>query len=219
MRKIRDFFGITSLFIWMLSFSILFVLLCTPLYKWSIGQLGVPQQTGFSQETLLHNYNVLLSYLTIPWIQTLSLPNFPSSPNGLFHFYEVKRLFLLNNGLFLLSTVTSILFVWRLKKEQRIWTLVTPFRYSTIVPLVLLAGIAVNFNSLFVLFHKLAFNNDLWLFNASTDPIINALPQAFFMYCFILVFVLFETFAIGGLWASKRYAYSFSAQKKPTPKK
>ena len=30
------------------------------------------------------------------------------------------------------------------------------------------------------------FNNDAWLFNPLTDPIINALPEAYFMHCFIL---------------------------------
>ena len=47
-----------------------------------------------------------------------------------------------------------------------------------------LAFMLIGFDQFFIAFHGLFFNNDAWLFNPLTDPIINALPEAYF--CFIL---------------------------------
>jgi integral membrane protein (TIGR01906 family) len=52
----------------------------------------------------------------------------------------------------------------------------------------------VGFDTFFIKFHELFFSNDDWLFNPATDPIINVLPEQFFMYCFILFFILIEIF-------------------------
>lgn len=38
----------------------------------------------------------------------------------------------------------------------------------------------LDFNSLFVLMHRLLFTNDLWLMDPQTDLIISLMPQAFF---------------------------------------
>ena len=49
----------------------------------------------------------------------------------------------------------------------------------------------IDFNSLFVLFHKVAFTNDLWLLNPQTDLLIRLMPIEFFIsYAAI----------IGGIW-------------------
>ncbi len=39
----------------------------------------------------------------------------------------------------------------------------------------------VDFNGLFILFHQLAFTNDLWLLNPYTDYLIQLMPIGFFM--------------------------------------
>ncbi len=48
---------------------------------------------------------------------------------------------------------------------------------------VLIFGIwaAVNFNGLFVTFHKVAFRNDGWLLNPKTDLLIRLMPVSFFV--------------------------------------
>jgi integral membrane protein (TIGR01906 family) len=49
----------------------------------------------------------------------------------------------------------------------------------------------IDFDSLFILFHKVAFTNDLWLLDPSTDLLIRLMPIEFFIsYAAI----------IGGLW-------------------
>ena len=60
---------------------------------------------------------------------------------------------------------------------------------ATVTILIVLA--CIDFDSLFVLFHKLAFTNDLWLLNPQTDLLIRLMPIEFFIsYAAI----------IGGIW-------------------
>ena len=58
-----------------------------------------------------------------------------------------------------------------------------------VAAIILLA--CIDFDSLFILFHKIAFTNDLWLLNPQTDLLIRLMPIEFFIsYAAI----------IGGLW-------------------
>ena len=66
-------------------------------------------------------------------------------------------------------------------------TLIAILAVVTVV--IVLAGI--DFDSLFILFHKVAFTNDLWLLNPRTDMLIRLMPLEFFVsYAAI----------IGGVW-------------------
>ncbi len=45
-----------------------------------------------------------------------------------------------------------------------------------------LAGlISTNFTKYFIIFHKIFFNNDLWILDPSTDLLINIVPEPFFV--------------------------------------
>ena len=50
---------------------------------------------------------------------------------------------------------------------------------ASVTVLIILA--CVDFNSLFVLFHRIAFANDLWLLNPQTDLLIRLMPIEFFI--------------------------------------
>lgn len=197
-----------SLFLFIVSFSIALTINLTPLYSFDIGYLGISERVGLSKETLMENYRVLLNYLNLPWVSELNFPDFPSSESGLFHFYEVKRLFILDYAIALITAVGSFFYIRYIKKNQLFWKMVRPFQIGIAVPFVVLFMIAVSFDQLFVAFHKLFFNNDAWLFNPSTDPIILALPETFFMHCFILAFVLIELQIIFGFFYTKKKAFN-----------
>lgn len=49
----------------------------------------------------------------------------------------------------------------------------------------------IDFDSLFVLFHRLSFTNNLWLLNPETDLLIRLMPTSFFISCAALA---------GGTW-------------------
>lgn len=191
-QKLKYFFGYAALFFLVLSGSIAFTINFTPLYSFDIDYLDIEQLTGLSKGTILDNYRILMQYLNFPWIAELKMPDFPASESGLFHFHEVKRLFLLDYAILGVSAAVTILFLRMVKKEQGYWRMLNPLRLLIAAPLVALTVIFMNFDRLFVAFHGVFFNNDAWIFDARTDPIILALPQDFFMHCFVLVFVMIE---------------------------
>lgn len=50
--------------------------------------------------------------------------------------------------------------------------------------------IVVNFEGSFVLFHKIMFNNDYWIFDPNLDPVINILPEEFFFHAGLMILIL-----------------------------
>lgn len=164
------------------------------LYQWDIQHLELLNYTSLSEKELLMNFDQLMRYLNTPWITELKLSDFPVSASGALHFYEVKRLFLVNYGVLLVSLIPSFLYVRHLFKNKRLWTLIQPFKIAVGVPLIIAVVMAMGFDRFFVAFHGIFFNNDAWIFNPATDPIINVLPEEFFLHCFILFFVLLEIF-------------------------
>lgn len=72
-----------------------------------------------------------------------------------------------------------------------------------VVPIGLTVFLAFSFDYMFVLFHQILFNNEDWLFNPATDPIITVLTQDFFMYCFLFAFILLESMLVGGYLIGK----------------
>ncbi|MER1955432.1 MAG: TIGR01906 family membrane protein [Desemzia incerta] len=205
--KAIDFAGIAMIFLWIVSFSVMVTINFTPLYAFDVDFFDIPERVGLSKPVIMENYHILLDYLNKPWVSELNMPNFPSSKSGLFHFYEVKRLFLLDYGILLVTTVASFFYLRFLKQTKRNWVLLRPFMLGIFAPLVILFLIAANFDQLFVLFHQVFFNNDAWIFNPSTDPIIMALPEGFFMHCFILAFVLIELLIAGVYFYAKKTAF------------
>ena len=202
--KLRDYLGIASLMVTIITLAIALTIWAIPLFKFSLQHLNVPERVGMSFESIMENYRVLLSYLHFPWIDQLVLPDFPVSTSGAFHFYEVKLLFYLNYGLLFLSMVGSFFYLRKLKEIQGFWRLRPVFRLAIIIPFLLLFVLALDFDWLFVKFHEIAFNNDAWLFNPTTDPIINVLTQEFFMYSFMLFFLLIELFFVSSYFYLKK---------------
>ncbi|MDN6003417.1 MAG: TIGR01906 family membrane protein [Enterococcus sp.] len=196
--------GLVCLLLTLLTLAITLTINARWLYQLDIRHLGLLDYTTLSEKELLHNFDQLMRYLNLPWVETLKMTDFPVSVNGALHFYEVKRLFLVNYGVLLVTVIPSIVYVRHLNKQQRLWTMIQPFRIAVVVPIVIAFLMAVNFDRFFVLFHGVFFNNDAWIFNPATDPIINVLPETFFLHSFILFFVLLEIFYLLPIYFGKR---------------
>lgn len=188
--------GLISWGLTLLTLAITLTINARLLYVLDIEHLQILHNTILSKKELLANFDQLMAYLNRPWIKTLQLNDFPVSASGAFHFYEVKKLFLLNYGILLISGICSIFYLRHLKKTKRFWTLYQPFQIIAALPIVIAFLMAVNFDQFFVMFHQVFFRNNDWIFNPATDPIINVLPETFFLHCFILFFVLLEIFFI-----------------------
>ncbi|WP_321384205.1 TIGR01906 family membrane protein [uncultured Enterococcus sp.] len=193
-----EYLGFFCLFLTIISLCIAITINFRPLYIFDIDYLAILDYTTIGKKELIANFDQLMQYLNNPFISTLKLSDFPVSESGAFHFYEVKRLFLLNYGVLLITIVPSGFFLRYLKKNGWLWRLMNPFRVGMILPLFLLFLMFIGFDQFFVQFHSIFFNNDAWLFNPATDPIINVLPEGFFMHCFILFFILLEGILLTG---------------------
>ncbi|EOH72146.1 TIGR01906 family membrane protein [Enterococcus malodoratus] len=196
--------GLLCLIVTLLTLAITLTINARWLYQFDIGHLDLLDYTTLSAKELMHNFDQLMRYLNLPWVETLKMTDFPVSSSGALHFYEVKKLFLLNYGILLVTIVPSFFYLRHLNKQQRLWTLIQPFRIAVVVPIVIAFLMAVNFDRFFIMFHGVFFNNDAWIFNPATDPIINVLPETFFLHCFILFFVLLEIFYLLPIYFGKR---------------
>lgn len=203
-KKWLEVLGLICLFVTLLTLAITLTINARWLYQWDIGHLNLLDMTILSEKELLNNFDQLMRYLNTPWVTELKMTDFPVSTSGALHFYEVKKLFLLNYGLLIVTIGPSIWYLRRLVKQHRLWELIQPFRIAVVVPIVVAFLMAVNFDRFFIMFHGVFFNNDAWIFNPATDPIINVLPETFFLHCFILFFILLEIFLLLPVIIGKR---------------
>lgn len=196
--------GLTALILTLISLSITLTINAVWLYRLNIHWLNISQTVGMSAHRLMHNYGQLLAYLELPWVTSLNMSDFPTSYTGMIHFEDVKRLFLLDHVVLLACIVPAGWYLRTLKHRAEQWRLLWPTQIAAVVPLILAGCMAVNFNGFFVAFHEVLFRNNDWLFDPTLDPIITALPDTFFLQCFILAFGLFEL-GIGSLywWAHR----------------
>lgn len=193
MQTIQKNIYILIFIVFSLSLAINITILLSPLiYTLVVKFFDLNLAAGLTQEQLLDNYNVILNYLVNPTVNELSMPFFSSSEGGMQHFAEVKVLFFIN---FIITITTFGLCILGFKQiRQNGWQLDMRlgFSFAAVLPLIVLMVIIVAFDQVFVLFHRLLFNNDLWLFNPILDPVITVLPQGFFMVLFMLALLIYE---------------------------
>lgn len=187
--------GLTALFLALISLSITLTINAFWLYRLDIAWLHITQLVNLSPARLMQNYHQMLAYLELPWVTSLNMRDFPTSFTGMVHFADVKRLFLVNHVVLLLSAGPAFWYLRQLRHQAEQWRLLRPVQVGAVIPIVLAACMAVNFDGFFIVFHQVLFRNNDWLFDPSLDPIITALPDTFFLHCFVLAFGLFE----GGL--------------------
>lgn len=170
-----------------ISLSVVFVLNFRPLYDLDMKLLDIPGASGYPAEEIKDNYDALIDYNSIFYTGELTFPTLPQSEEAAIHFAEVKHLFGVFQVVAIVTTILSLvgLFYYRKKHPRR------SLRYAgymgLVLPVLLGIGIALNWDRVFVLFHKVLFRNDYWLFDPVTDPIILMLPDTYFMHCAIAI--------------------------------
>ena len=177
--------------------SVVLVLNFRWLYYLDITLLGIESETGMTAEQIRANYDALISYNVLWFRGELVFPTLPMSENAAIHFREVKRIFDVIQAAFALSGIASVISVIIMKKRGKRKYLRIAGVLTLIIPVILGALAAVDWQRFFITFHKLAFNNDYWLFDPATDPIILQLPDMFFFHCAAAILML--VFAGGGI--------------------
>ena len=181
--------------LFLLSLAILLTIyLAWLVYPLEISWLNLTSRVPFQTQTIQHNFNVLMDYLTNPLSRVLNMPDFPSSASGLHHFVVVKGLFHLTQGVAIVTLPIFYLF-WKQVIQKGFLSL---YRRGLLImlslPLVLgLVGVFIGFEQFFTLFHQILFvGDDTWLFDPAKDPVILILPENFFLHAFLLFFCLYE---------------------------
>ncbi|MEA5050823.1 MAG: TIGR01906 family membrane protein [Oscillospiraceae bacterium] len=162
-------------------------------YRIDVDALGIPASSGYAREVALRNYGAVMEFLRPFSTAEFSLPDLAFSRTGAIHFEECRVLF---NGVYAAGAAALALLVAMaavMRGRPRGYLRVGGF-VTLAVPCALLAAAAADFDSAFVLFHKLFFRNDYWYFDPATDPVIKILPERFFLHC-ALVIALFWALA------------------------
>lgn len=159
------------------------------IYYLDINLLDIPQTSGYSREVILENYNALIDYNSPFYNGELEFPSLPASTSGIIHFKEVKNIFVSFYYIGIVSILTLAFIIYHKNKQKDYRYLRVSAITVLVVPLITAVGVLLNFDATFVFFHKIFFRNDYWLFDPVTDPVINILPDTFFLHCLIVIIV------------------------------
>ena len=183
-----------------------FLHICDAVYLMDVRHYGLAESTGLTEEQIMDNYNAVMEYLS-PFSQgEFDLPDLPFSESGAYHFYETKNIF---RNVYIIGGLSAItLIIWLILEGERAkGFLKISWALSLIIPLAAVGAAAIDFNKAFILFHKVFFNNDMWMFDPAADPIIEILPEAFFMHCAMVIAAFYLAAAVFQLVLSKRKSH------------
>jgi integral membrane protein (TIGR01906 family) len=77
-------------------------------------------------------------------------------------------------------------------KKRCVWRSLVTGSLAALCPAAAIGiAAALCFDPMFTLFHKLFFNNDLWLFNPNTSMLINIFPEELFTAAALRIFIAF----------------------------
>ena len=174
----------------LISLTVVLTLACKPLYYLDIHALHIPETTGYTISEIKANYDAVIDYSLSFGNAPLEFPTFPMSEGGRIHFEEVKNIFNLFKYMAIFGTLTGAAGILRQRRKQSYGYLKLTAILTVALPAVIGATVALNWDWTFAAFHELAFNNDYWLFDPATDPVINILPDAYFLHCAVMILVL-----------------------------
>ncbi len=192
------FFTITLPFVLiMLAVRILF----TPLFlTFEYNFPGFPADTyGFSQEERMHWAKESMQYL-FDRSDESSLTDLRFEDGStiynereISHMLDVKVLLLKSIDVFnvlLIIYAVFIIVATKTSEKYKLWNGFYRGGWFTVgLIAIILAGIAVSFNQLFTLFHKLFFTGDTWLFYYS-DTLIRLFPMRLWQDAFIFMGII-----------------------------
>lgn len=183
-----------------ISITVLAVLNTTVVYRYVIDKYGLSSETGLSKEVLMDNYERVINYVQNPFNKELSLNSLTMSEFGRIHFYEVKQIFI---ALYIFAIIFIIIISAKIlirRNKESVKKLIENFSNSVNIMILIFvsisAGALIDFSKTFIIFHKIFFRNNYWIFNPKIDPIINALPEELFAIEFALIVVALVVLSI-----------------------
>ncbi len=190
-QRIMNIILAVLLVVFILSLAITVTLNFRPLYTFVVDDYNLPLSTGMSREAIIRQYDVLISYNNIGGPAKLDFPDLPASETGLIHFEEVRKIFLVIQWALIVSAVilSASLALSPQVRSQRQYLKYAGI-FALVFPVALSIFVVALWDRVFVWFHELFFDNDYWIFDGVTDPIINLLPDKFFMYSALMILAI-----------------------------
>lgn len=157
------------------------------LYYYDIDKLNIPNLSYLSKEEIKLNYDYLIEYNLSKNVEEFKMPTIKSSQKGKIHFEEVRDIFQNINKISKICLFISLIGIVISIKNKDIQILNYTSKALITIPIILAIPIIINFEDTFVIFHKLMFSNDYWIFDPNLDPVINILPEEFFFHAGIMI--------------------------------
>ncbi len=181
----------------LLTFSIAVPIMWRPFYYMQIEPLNLPENTGYTEDEIKPAFDEVLDYC-IGANDEFSVGVLEWSESGKSHFTDCRVLFLLDLRLLVVGAVAVIILLVLsrvlhrrcapiLKRGPCFWA----GAGLGVVFLVIGGYAALDFDRFFTVFHMIFFpGKDNWIFDPNTDPVINLLPETFFLNCAVLIFAI-----------------------------
>ena len=195
MKRFATLLAGLSLAFFILTSSVMLTLSIKSTYALSLDDI-IQVEYQLDESTMRTNYDGLIDYMFQGPDARLSFQELPMSPQGEFHFWEVKNIFqFFFRGMILSGVLSLVLGIWLSRRgEYHFLDLGSVLVF--LVPALLAVPVLIDFNATFIKFHELVFSNDYWIFDPRIDPIIRYLPESLFLkntliiLAFILVWIL-----------------------------
>tara|TARA_B100001287_G_scaffold42919_1_gene31995 strand:- start:3672 stop:4313 length:642 start_codon:yes stop_codon:yes gene_type:complete len=180
-----------SIFFIFISISgvLFFILKHDYIYEYNLNFYPITERTSLEIEEIREINSQIKNYF---FDETEFLEVSIFNEKEIYHMKDVKDII---NNLFLYGKLSSVVFVIITlicvkKYKVRIYSV---FKASSIVySAVLLAlaiGFLISFNKLFIIFHEIAFSNDLWKLNINEDYLLMMYPENFFRDIALLILI------------------------------
>lgn len=204
MNRTKDIFLSIVLSLFIISFAVICIVFCKYIYYFDISYLNIDGITGLSQSVIRENYDSLIAYQSIFYQGPLILPNFVMSMQGRIHFEEVKKIFeCIQYACIVFGGISLPMVIHNLKQKEYRFLRLTGI-ITLLIPLIIVFFVAIDFDQAFILFHRIVFKNNYWIFDPMYDPVITILPEAFFMHSFVGIVVIIVVISIGMMWLYKK---------------
>ena len=182
---------LASIFFIFISISgvLFFILKHDYIYEYNLNFYPITERTSLEIEEIREINSQIKNYF---FDETEFLEVSIFNEKEIYHMKDVKDII---NNLFLYGKLSSVVFVIITlicikKYKVRIYSV---FKASSIVYsvmlLVLAIGFLISFNKLFIIFHEIAFSNDLWKLNINEDYLLMMYPENFFRDIALLILI------------------------------
>ena len=190
MKKTFAFLISLSIILFVLLYSIDFMAKDISYYNNFHNEYKIEEESGLSKEWIESTSNSLIEFIKNGDKEVLK-NHF--NEKEISHMEDVYKLFKLDRVVYTsLFIITLVVFLYKLLKNDFIFLkYIRKYILITYITVISFLGIcSLFFSESFIYFHKLFFNNDLWLLDYETDLMIRILPEEFFFILFLNVLVL-----------------------------